>query len=383
MAIQGPLRELGVHDVFQLLDLGKKTGRLRVISDLRHNEGVIWFHEAAVVAASIRSNPHLLGQQLIKAGKVASEDLARAQAHQAGGDRRRIGEILVAIGAIGAKELGAQVKAQIEEVVFTMLGWSEGHFIFEETAADAIPRDADVRISVEALLLEAARRIDEWSRIRARVPHLGVVPRLSAVPEAEPGSLVLTPFEWRVLSACDGERDLQAMATTLSEPEFDVARAVFGLASAGVVMLRDPARESAEAAPRDDVDALLGEGERQLIARNLDAARSIAQAAAGSFPEESGAHLLLGRILLAERRFGEAELAFREAVRVDPANPRALRLLSWSLLGSGRLDEAVHGFEAWLALPELGASEERQVTTVGAAIPAARQLAALLRGNYD
>lgn len=383
MAIQGPLRELGIHDVFQLLDLGRKTGRLRVVSELRHNEGTIWFHAAAVVAASIKSNPHLLGQQLLRAGRVGAEELARAQAAQASGDRRRIGEILVSFGVLSPKDLTAQVRAQIEEVVFTMLNWSEGHFVFEEMPAEEIPREGEVRISVEALLLEAARRIDEWSRIRARIPHLGVIPRLAVVQESEPGSLVLTPFEWRVLAGCDGDRDLQTLATTLSEPEFDVARAVFGLASAGVVMVRDPAKESAAAAPRDDADALVAEAERQRQGGNLDAARQIALAAAAAFPEDPRAHLVLGRVLLAERRYGEAELPLREVVRLDPGSPKGLRLLSWSLLGAGRLEEAVHGFEAWLALPSLGREEEGKVVTVGTAIPAARQLASLLRGQHD
>ena len=43
MAIEGPLRELGIHDVFQLLDLSRKTGSLRVTSALRDNEGVVYF----------------------------------------------------------------------------------------------------------------------------------------------------------------------------------------------------------------------------------------------------------------------------------------------------------------------------------------------------
>ena len=383
MAIQGPLRELGVHDVFQLLDLGRKTGRLRVVSDLRQNDGVIWFHEAAVVGAGIKANPHLLGQQLLKSGRVAAEDLARAQAAQAGGDRRRIGEILVTLGALSPRDLAAHVRAQIEEVVFTMLSWSEGHFTFDEIPVEDIPREGEVRISVEALLLEAARRIDEWSRIRARVPHLGVVPRLAQVHQPEPGSLVLTPFEWRVLAAADGVRDLQAIATALGEPEFDVARAAFGLGSAGVVILRDPARESATAAPREDADALLAEAGRQLAAGQFDPARAIAQAAAAAFPEDPRTHLALGRIFLAERRYAEAEMPLREAVRLDPGSPRGLRMLSWALLGSGRFEEAVHGFEAWLAFPSLGSDEERKVVPVGAAIPAARQLAALLKGQHD
>jgi hypothetical protein len=383
VAIQGPLRELGIHDVFQLLDLGRKTGHLRIVSELRQNEGDIWFHEAAVVAARIRSNPHPFGQHLLRAGKVRREDLARAEVMKRDGDGRRIGEILVAIGAITARELQAQVRAQIEDVVFTLLGWSEGYFVFEEAPPERIPREADVRISVEALLLEGARRIDEWSRIRGRVPHLGVIPRLLPAPREEPGSLVLNPFEWRVLAACDGIRDVQAIATSLGDPEFDVARAVFGLGAAGVIQVRDPVEESARAAPRADAAASVAEGERLLRAGNRAAARRVAEGAVATFGDDPGAHLLLGRVLLAEGRCGEAEAPLRECLRLDPGSARALRLLSWALLGAGRLQEAVHGFEAWLALPGLGPEEERKVTDVGAALPAARQLVTLLRGVHD
>ena len=41
MPIEGPLRELGIHDVFQLLDLSRKTGILSVTSTLRRNEGSV------------------------------------------------------------------------------------------------------------------------------------------------------------------------------------------------------------------------------------------------------------------------------------------------------------------------------------------------------
>ena len=192
----------------------------------------------------------------------------------------------------------------------------------------------------------------------------------------------MTPFEWRVVAAADGGRDLQAIATTLGEPEFDVARAAFGLSVAGVILLRDPVQESA-AAPREDAAALFADGDRLLRSRNFDAALGLAETAVGRYPEDARAHLLLGRVHLAERRFGPAEAALREAVRLDPASPRALRLLSWALLGIGRLDEAVHGFEGWLAMPDLGTDEEKRVTSIGAAIPAARQLATLLRAQHD
>ena len=380
MAIQGPLRELGIHDVFQLLDLGRKTGALKITSALRQNEGTIWFEDAAVVSASIQSNPHPFGTALVRAGKIREEDLARARAVQDKGDPRRIGEILVASGAIAGWELEAQVRAHIEDVVFTMLGWSEGYFVFEETPAESIPRETEIRISVEHLLLEGARRIDEWSRIQGRVAHLGVVPRLAPPSSEEPGSLTLTPFEWRVLAAADGLRDVQAIALSLGEAEFDVARALFGLASAGVILLRDPARESAHAAPRDDAEALLRQGEEQLRAGNAVAARAAAHTALESFPEDPRSHLLVGSILLAERRYTEAESALREAVRLDPGGARPLRLLSWALLGTGQLEEAVHGFEAWLALPGKEPDEEVYAEEVAGVVPAARHLVIQLRG---
>ena len=379
MAIQGPLRELGIHDVFQLLDLGRKTGELRISSALRQNEGTIWFHEAAVVAAAIRSNPQPLGSALLRAGKIREEDLTRARALQEQGDGRRIGEILVASGAITERELKVLVRTHIDDVVFTMLGWSEGYFIFEECAPESIPRETDLRISVEHLLLEGARRIDEWSRIQSRIAHLGVIPRLVSPVSEEPGSLTLLPFEWRVLAATDGERDVQAIALSLGEPEFAVARALFGLASAGVVALRDPALDSARAAPREDAEALLREGEALLAGGNRDAARGIAETALAAFPDEARTHRLAGAILLAERRFGEAERSLREAVRLDPGGAKALRLLGWALLGVGRLDEAVHCLEAWLALESAEPEEASQKPAVLDVLPAARHLVQQLR----
>ena len=62
MPIEGPLKELSIHDVFQLLDLARKTGVLRVTSELRQNAGVVHFDRGAVVAAEIRSNPHQRGR---------------------------------------------------------------------------------------------------------------------------------------------------------------------------------------------------------------------------------------------------------------------------------------------------------------------------------
>src|SRR6266516_4648679 len=145
MPIEGPLRERGIHDVFQLLDLSRKTGVLRVTSELRHNAGTVYFEDGAIIFAEIRSNPHPLGALLLRTGKITEADLERGRDMQhRQGDQRRLGEILVSLGAI-----------------------------------TDLPTEATVRIPTEALLMEGARRIDEWSRIEGRIPHLGVIPTLA------------------------------------------------------------------------------------------------------------------------------------------------------------------------------------------------------------
>ena len=120
MAIEGPLRELGIHDVFQLLDLSRKTGKLTVTSKLRDNNGCVYFERGAVVYAEIESNPHLLGQLLVKSGRIGDADLSRARDMQANGDDRKLGEILVGIGALTQRDLDRQVRSQVEEVESTM-----------------------------------------------------------------------------------------------------------------------------------------------------------------------------------------------------------------------------------------------------------------------
>jgi hypothetical protein len=381
VAIHGPLRELGIHDVFQLLDLSRKTGVLRVSSEVRQNEGTIWFESGAVVAASIRSNPHRIGDILLRGGKVREEDVVRAREMQHEGDARRMGEILVAIGALSRRGLEQQVRQQVEEVVFTVLGWSEGHFTFEEGVAAEIPRDAAIRISTESLMMEAARRIDEWSRIQDRVPHLGVVPRLAAPDTDDPGPLQLTPFEWRVLAGCDGVLDVRSIARSLAASDFDVARTLFGLAAAGVLVLQDPASTSAAAAPRQNAMMLLGQGETFLRRGDVAAARTMAEAVIASFPDDARGPLLLGRLHLDDGRFAEAAGALELAVRLDSGGGTALRLLGMALTGAGAFGPALTAWERWLQLADRPAEEDRYLAEVSRMIEAARVLGETIRSR--
>lgn len=275
MAIEGPLRELGIHDVFQLLDLSRKTGVLRVVSELRDNEGVVAFHAGGIGYASIRSNPHPIGEMLLKAGKIAPSDLASARARQTEhGDRRRIGEILIEMGAVTARDVEQFVRRQAEAVVFELMSWREGHFRFEESDPSEFPDNPTVAVSTESVLMEAARRIDEWSRIAGRVPNLSVIPEFAEVAEDHAGQLDLLPSEWEVLTMIDSQRDLRRIALELGRSDFDVAKVVYGLVSTGVVTLRPAERRSRAVEYTADEDAERQAAARALVLQGLASVRS-------------------------------------------------------------------------------------------------------------
>ena len=381
MAIEGPLKELNIHDVFQLLDLGRKTGVLRVTSELRQNAGVVHFDRGAVIAAHITSNPHVLGELLLRSGKLREEDLARARALQAAGDRRRLGEILVAIDAVGRRELDRCVRAQVEEVVFELMSWSEGYFSFVEGAVDRTAIEAPVSIPTEALLMEAARRIDEWARIETKVPHLGMVPRLLA-PEDDASPLDLVPFEWEVLAAVDAIHDVRAIAEALGRSDFDVARTIYGLTSAGVVILEAPAAAPpGPAASAEDAPAA-ARVEQYLARGELEAARLAAVDLVAADSERPEGHVALGRTLLRLARYDEAEDALVQALHRDPAAAVPRRLLGLAQAAQGRFADAIESWDRWLRADGRPADEEAHAARIAELRASAAVLADALRGHH-
>jgi len=385
VAIEGPLKELGLHDVFQLLDLSRKTGVLRITSDLRNNEGTVFFDRGAIVFATARSKTQRIGERLVHAGKITPAELEHARAvQQREGGRRRLGRIFVEIGALTARELEREVERQVEEEVFELLSWREGFFSFTEGPVDAAPADALVRVPTEKVLMEGARRIDEWSRIEAQVPHLGVIPALAPL-EAAGGAdaapiLDLRPAEWAVLAEVDGGRDLRQIAAALHLPEFDVSRTVFGLVATGVVALRDPASRKSGAGAAGDAKALVAAAEVRLQSGDPAAAREAAEAALAVRSEEPRAHLALGRAHLAEGRYGEAVEECRRAIRLAPDLADAYRCCGFALAASGRFHEARESWERWQQMVN-GAAGAEQRREVADALAAAASLERLLGGE--
>ena len=317
MAIEGPLRELGIHDVFQLLDLSRKTGILRVSSELREDEGLVYFDGGRVVQATIRSKTMPMELVLLQAGRISESDLEGARARRTNGRAGRdVVQLLVEGGAITQKELERQLRLQLESVVFELMSWREGFFSFEERSRDEMPGQTLITVSTESLLMEGARRIDEWSRIADIVPNLAVIPELAPIEAGRDGTMLdLLPHEWQVLTMIDGERDLRGIAAALARDEFEIAKIAYGLATTEIIALRPPRRTTPDA-------------DRSGVETRLDAARE---------------HTLAGR-------HAEALDELRRAVQEDPLTARVHLDFAFAAARVGDLASARAGWEHFLRM---------------------------------
>jgi hypothetical protein len=368
MPIEGPLRELGIHDVFQLLDLSRKTGTLRVTSELRDEEGIVWFENGKVLHAGLRTQPNGLGTLLVRSGKLTESELERARARlRELGEGHRLGDVLLELGALTARDLERQVRMQIESVVFELMAWREGFFSFREESVESAPAEARIRISTESLLMEGARRIDEWSRIADKVPHLGVVPVLAPVDDDHPSLLDLLPNEWEVLTMIDGQRDLRGLAQALGRSDFDIAKIAYGLVTTGVIGFVNADR-GADARPAEDPRPHILRATAALDAGRVDEALVAARQAVAADHRSAEAHLALGRVFLRLERPADACESLARAVQADPLGTAAYRELGFAEAKRGDFARAVEHWRRFLEMAPHAADAERVRTAMDSAM---------------
>ncbi len=188
MALQGSLADIALPDVIQLVSVSGKTGVFTLSGD---------------------------GAD----GKIFIKD----------------GQITDAV----AGKLGG------EYAVYEMAGWHKGQFIF--TAGIESER-VTVNKSNTSLMMEAARRLDEWRVLQRKIPSMEAVPYF--LPR-EPGQdqITLSPQEWAIVTKIDGRLSIAKLEETTGLPAFDVCKVLFGLVTSGLIALRSPVEEPAAAAP--------------------------------------------------------------------------------------------------------------------------------------
>jgi hypothetical protein len=203
MAFQGSLKELPVPDIVQLMSVSGKTGVFTLVR---------------------------------------------------GGDR---GYIYLKNGQMVHSQIG---DVSGEEAIYALAIWSSGDFQFtpnEETDENTIHK------SNTSLLMEAARRLDEWKVLSKKIPGVDSVPMLRERESPEP--VTLSPQEWNLVGKIDGQRSIEEIARLNRTSPFDVAKTLYGLVAADLVELR--AKDSPRPAPAapSPAPAALGDEKKILM----------------------------------------------------------------------------------------------------------------------
>jgi hypothetical protein len=178
MAFQGSLAELHLPDIIQLVSVSGKTGVFH-LTDGAHR-GLIWLVDGRIVHAE-------------------HEELAG------------------------------------EEAVYALATWRTGEFRFD--AEVAAPRQT-IQKSNTNLLMEAARRLDEWRVLSKKIPSVDLVPQF-AVLENREGQINLNTMEWLLLSKIDGQRTIRQIAGAAGMGVLDTAKLLYGLVATNLIRLKE------------------------------------------------------------------------------------------------------------------------------------------------
>jgi uncharacterized protein DUF4388 len=177
MAFQGSLAELHLPDIIQLVSVSGKSGVFRLIDG--EHRGDIWLQEGRIVHAE-------------------HEDLSG------------------------------------EEAVYALAIWRTGEFRFE--AGIDSPRQTITKSNTN-LLMEAARRLDEWRVLSKKIPSVELVPEFVILENRE-GQINLNTMEWLLLSKIDGQRNVKQIAGAAGMGVFDAAKLLYGLVATNLIRLR-------------------------------------------------------------------------------------------------------------------------------------------------
>jgi hypothetical protein len=137
------------------------------------------------------------------------------------------GEIYLQHGSLVHAVTGAQIG---EKGVYTLLGWLEGDFSF---TPDIEAPEQSVSLPTEQILLEAARQAEQWEDIKEVISSTEAVFNIS--PSGSTNTVSLKPIEWQILAQVNGQRSVIEIAEILELHEFEVAKIIFSLTTAGLL----------------------------------------------------------------------------------------------------------------------------------------------------
>lgn len=185
-----PARPAALCDVLRQAAADRVTGR--VVIDCPGGAGPVsvWLRDGWIVSATAPGVRARLGGRLVAAHLISGEQLADAlqrQCHDP--EAPRLGEVLRELELVDEATLGQVLREQTIDSIAVAIGGPDSAWL--TTPDETGDEDVGVHDHVENLLVEAARRLDEWHAISAVLESLDAhvdAAASRAADDAEPGS---------------------------------------------------------------------------------------------------------------------------------------------------------------------------------------------------
>jgi hypothetical protein len=159
MDLGGSLSVLDPPSLFQLLNMSAMTGELKLVTV--DSVASFYFKDGELIYATMDKKKKKLGRFLIEKGWISEEQLYEALKefwiHQGS---KRIGNVLIEKGYLEKDSLIEAIQDQIKDVVYTVLSWGEGQFIFFR-GVEPMEEDVLLDVKMDHLILEGLKRLDE------------------------------------------------------------------------------------------------------------------------------------------------------------------------------------------------------------------------------
>jgi len=220
MALQGNLRDFSATEILQLLGTQKKTGCLVLEWNTEH--ALVYVVDGRVVGTRrpgmLKDDPLLLF--LLKIHRLSDEQYRGIQTIQQESNRD-LEDLLVNGRYLEADELTRFVERQVQDDLTRVIRWENGTYRFDPD--HRWPNEPLIQLSVEGVLIEAARRIDEQKRFVTifKDPHqlLGV---LDLPDPTEP----LTEEERELFGIIDGHHTVAEVVEAAPLCEYEAYEAL-------------------------------------------------------------------------------------------------------------------------------------------------------------
>jgi hypothetical protein len=223
-SLQGNLESFRLPEVLTFLSTARKTGTLDVESAAW--KASLFFDGGALVYATSNQASLRLGELLLRKRRISSEQFAQIDALMQS-DGGRFGQIAVQQGVLSDEQLRDFLKIQVSEILFDAFLWKHGGFFFADDMT-LPPYAITISVDLANLIMEGARRIEEWEHCVQLLPDNKAVFRV--VPSPEGDKITLSLDEWKVLFLINGQRTLEDLCNDSDDP-FHVYRVVYGLLS--------------------------------------------------------------------------------------------------------------------------------------------------------